>query len=47
MPDTAGRALFVGDAGLYAKASLAELSRGASRYILAPLRSSAAAATCR
>ena len=30
-----GRALFVGDAGLYAKANLAELSRGASRYILA------------
>jgi Transposase DDE domain len=30
-----GRALFVGDAGLYAKASLAELSKGAGRYILA------------
>jgi hypothetical protein len=30
-----GRALFVGDAGLYAKANLAELSRGAGRYILA------------
>ena len=30
-----GRALFVGDAGLYAKANLAELSRGAARYILA------------
>ncbi|MGC1954847.1 MAG: IS1634 family transposase, partial [Gammaproteobacteria bacterium] len=30
-----GRALFVGAAGLYAKANLAELSRGAGRYILA------------
>jgi hypothetical protein len=30
-----GRALFVGDAGLYAKANLAELSRGAGCYILA------------
>jgi hypothetical protein len=30
-----GRALFVGDAGLYAKANLAELARGAGRYILA------------
>ncbi|MGH6896062.1 MAG: IS1634 family transposase [Geminicoccaceae bacterium] len=30
-----GRALFVGDAGLYAKANLKELSRGAGRYILA------------
>jgi hypothetical protein len=30
-----GRALFVGDAGLYAKANLAELTRGAGRYILA------------
>ena len=30
-----GRALFVGDAGLYAQANLAELSRGAGRYILA------------
>jgi hypothetical protein len=30
-----GRALFVGDAGLYARANLAELGRGASRYILA------------
>jgi hypothetical protein len=30
-----GRALFVGDAGLYAKANLAELGRGAGRYILA------------
>ena len=30
-----GRALFVGDAGLYAEANLAELSRGAGRYILA------------
>ncbi len=30
-----GRALFVGDAGLYAKANLAELSRGAGHYILA------------
>ncbi|MDF2782171.1 MAG: putative transposase for insertion sequence element [Geminicoccaceae bacterium] len=30
-----GRALFVGDAGLYARANLAELSRGAGRYILA------------
>jgi hypothetical protein len=30
-----GRALFVGDAGLYAKVNLAELSRGAGRYILA------------
>jgi hypothetical protein len=34
-----GRALFVGDAGLYARANLAELSRGAGRYILAtPIR---------
>jgi Transposase DDE domain len=30
-----GRALFVGDAGLYAQVNLAELSRGAGRYILA------------
>jgi hypothetical protein len=30
-----GRTLFVGDAGLYAKANLAELSKGAGRYILA------------
>ena len=30
-----GRAQFVGDAGLYAKANLAALSRGAGRYILA------------
>jgi hypothetical protein len=30
-----GRALFVGDAGLYAKANLAELGQGAGRYILA------------
>ena len=30
-----GRALFVGDAGLYARANLAELGRGAGRYILA------------
>ncbi len=30
-----GRALFVGVAGLYARANLAELSRGAGRYILA------------
>jgi hypothetical protein len=30
-----GRALFVGDAGLYAKANLAELGRGAGRCILA------------
>jgi hypothetical protein len=30
-----GRALFVGDAGLYARANLTELSRGAGRYILA------------
>jgi hypothetical protein len=30
-----GRALFVGDAGLYARTNLAELSRGAGRYILA------------
>ncbi len=30
-----GRALFLGDAGLYAKANLAELGRGAGRYILA------------
>jgi hypothetical protein len=30
-----GRALFVGDAGLYARANLAELSRGAGHYILA------------
>ena len=30
-----GRALVVGDAGLYAKANLAELGRGAGRYILA------------
>jgi Transposase DDE domain len=30
-----GRALFVGDAGLYARANLAELSQGAGRYILA------------
>jgi Transposase DDE domain len=30
-----GRALFVGDAGLYARANLEELSKGAGRYILA------------
>jgi transposase len=30
-----GRVLFVGDAGLYAKANLAELTKGAGRYILA------------
>jgi Transposase DDE domain len=30
-----GRVLFVGDAGLYAKANLAELTNGAGRYILA------------
>ena len=30
-----GRALFVGAAGLYARANLAELSKGAGRYILA------------
>jgi hypothetical protein len=30
-----GRALFVGDAGLYARANLTELGRGAGRYILA------------
>jgi len=30
-----GRALFVGDAGMYSKANLAELSRGAGHYILA------------
>ena len=30
-----GRALFVGDAGLYAKVNLAELGRGAGRYVLA------------
>jgi hypothetical protein len=30
-----GRALFVGDAGLYARANLTELSQGAGRYILA------------
>jgi hypothetical protein len=30
-----GRALFVGDAGLYARTNLKELSRGAGRYILA------------
>jgi hypothetical protein len=30
-----GRALFVGDAGLYAKANLNALSKGAGRYILA------------
>ena len=30
-----GRALFVGDAGVYARANLAALSRGAGRYILA------------
>jgi transposase len=30
-----GRVLFVGDAGLYAKANLAELAKGAGRYILA------------
>jgi hypothetical protein len=30
-----GRALFVGDAGLYARANLAALGRGAGRYILA------------
>jgi hypothetical protein len=31
-----GRTLFVGDAGLYSKANLEELSRGAGKYILAP-----------
>jgi hypothetical protein len=30
-----GRALFVGDAGLYARVNLSELSKGAGRYILA------------
>jgi hypothetical protein len=30
-----GRALFVGDAGMYSKANLTELSRGAGHYILA------------
>ena len=30
-----GRALFVGDAGLYARTNLTELSKGAGRYILA------------
>jgi hypothetical protein len=30
-----GRVLFVGDAGLYSKANLAELAKGAGRYILA------------
>jgi hypothetical protein len=30
-----GRALFVGDAGMYSKANLAELAKGAGRYILA------------
>jgi hypothetical protein len=30
-----GRALFVGDAGMYSAANLAELSKGAGRYILA------------
>jgi hypothetical protein len=30
-----GRVLFVGDAGLYSKANLAELARGAGRYVLA------------
>ena len=30
-----GRALFVGDAGLYARGNLAELGKGAGRYILA------------
>jgi hypothetical protein len=30
-----GRVLFVGDAGLYARANLEELSKGAGRYILA------------
>src|ERR671910_454517 len=30
-----GRALFVGEAGLYAKVNLAELGRGAGRYVLA------------
>jgi hypothetical protein len=30
-----GRTLFVGDAGLYAKANLAELSKGAGSYVLA------------
>ncbi len=34
-----GRTLFVGDAGLYSKANLEELSRGAGKYILAtPIR---------
>jgi transposase len=34
-----GRALFVGDAGMYSAANLAELSKGAGRYILAtPIR---------
>jgi len=30
-----GRVLFVGDAGLYSKANLAELAKGAGRYVLA------------
>jgi hypothetical protein len=30
-----GRVLFVGDAGFYSKANLAELARGAGRYVLA------------
>jgi hypothetical protein len=30
-----GRVLFVGDAGLYSRANLAELARGAGRYVLA------------
>jgi hypothetical protein len=30
-----GRVLFVGDAGLYSKTNLAELARGAGRYVLA------------
>jgi hypothetical protein len=34
-----GRVLFVGDAGLYSRANLAELAKGAGRYILAtPIR---------
>ena len=34
-----GRTLFVGDAGLYSKANLEELAKGAGKYILAtPIR---------
>src|SRR5208337_3287155 len=34
-----GRCLFVGDAGMYSAANLAELSRGLGRYVLAvPMR---------